>query len=105
MPLFLGGSTQAQVKTAQANYVKAGQALEGTRRQVIRDLYSYFNNVQAIKSSVDAYTQLVVSTQTGLEATQAGYNVGTRTTVDVWMPRKKYIQLKVNLLRHVISIL
>lgn len=94
IPLFLGGSTHAQVKTAQANYVKAAQELESARRQVIRDLHSYFNNVQANKSSVEAYTQLVVSAQTALDATQAGYNVGTRTTVDVLDATQKVFSAK-----------
>ncbi|MCE1782318.1 TolC family protein, partial [Enterobacter hormaechei] len=34
-------------------------------------------------SSIDAYKQLVVSAQSSLDAMEAGYQVGTRTIVDV----------------------
>ena len=43
---------------------------------------SYLTVLSAI-SQVNALKQALVSTQTALEATQAGFEVGTRTSVDV----------------------
>lgn len=83
VPLFSGGETSASVRAAQAQFVSASEALEQLKRQVMRDIRSFFNNVSANKSSVDAYKKLVLSAQTAFEATEAGYKVGTRTTVDV----------------------
>ncbi len=83
IPIYSGGGTTALVKSAQYDYVNAAESLEDTKRTMIRNLRSFFNNVQANKSSVSAYEKLEVSAQTALEATESGYNVGTRTIVDV----------------------
>jgi outer membrane protein len=42
-----------------------------------------FNNVNASISSIKAYEQSVISSESALKATQAGFEVGTRTIVDV----------------------
>ncbi|AKJ43157.1 outer membrane channel protein TolC [Pragia fontium] len=82
-PLFSGGQTNSRVKQAQYNYVGASEALEAAHRSVVQIVRSSYNNVSASISSVKAYQQSVVSAQSSLEATQAGYDVGTRTIVDV----------------------
>ncbi|WP_276574014.1 outer membrane channel protein TolC [Limnobaculum eriocheiris] len=82
-PLFSGGQTSSRVKQAQYNYVGASEALESAHRSVVQIVRSSYNNVSASISSVNAYKQTVVSAQSSLEATQAGYDVGTRTIVDV----------------------
>jgi outer membrane protein len=41
------------------------------------------NNVSASIGSVKAFEQTVISSQSALEATEAGFEVGTRTIVDV----------------------
>ena len=40
-------------------------------------------------SSVKAFNQALISTRTALEATEAGYEVGTRTAVDVLNSRRE----------------
>lgn len=82
-PLFSGGQTSSRVKQAQYSYVGAGEALESAHRSMIQIVRSSYNNVSASISSVGAYKQTVVSAESSLEATQAGYDVGTRTIVDV----------------------
>lgn len=82
-PLFSGGQTSSRVKQAQYSYVGASEALESAHRSMIQIVRSSYNNVSASISSVSAYKQTVVSAQSSLEATQAGYDVGTRTIVDV----------------------
>jgi outer membrane protein len=51
----------------------------------VRDAY---NAVVNGVSRIRALRQAVVSTQTSLEATQAGFDVGTRTTVDLVMAER-----------------
>lgn len=82
-PLFSGGQTSSKVKQAQYNYVGSSESLESAHRSVIQIVRSSFNNISASISSVIAYKQSVVSAESSLEATQAGYEVGTRTIVDV----------------------
>ena len=83
LPLFSGGATSSQVEQAEHSYVSASEALELTHRTMVSDANNNYNNVQAAISSVIAYQQTERSAQSALEATQAGYEVGTRTISDV----------------------
>ncbi|WP_028023589.1 outer membrane channel protein TolC [Enterovibrio calviensis] len=83
MPLYSGGSITAGVKEAQYNYVAASEQLEGTYRTTVKDVRAFFNNINASIGALRAYEQTVVSQRSALEATEAGFEVGTRTIVDV----------------------
>jgi len=83
LPLYSGGSVTSEVKQAQYNFVAASEQLEGAHRSAIQTVRSSFNNVNASISSIDAYKQSVISAQSSLDASEAGYQVGTRTIVDV----------------------
>lgn len=83
LPLYSGGSVTSQVKQAQYSYVAASEQLESAHRSAIQTVRSSFNNVNASISSIEAYRQAVVSAQSSLDAMEAGYQVGTRTIVDV----------------------
>ncbi|WP_024561671.1 outer membrane channel protein TolC [Franconibacter pulveris 601] len=83
LPIYSGGSVTSQVKQAQYNFVSASEQLESAHRSVIQTVRSSWNNVNASISSIKAYEQAVVSAQSSLDASEAGYAVGTRTIVDV----------------------
>jgi outer membrane protein len=83
LPLYSGGSVTSQVKQAQYNFVGASEQLESAHRNVVQTVRSSFNNINASISSINAYKQAVVSAQSSLDAMEAGYQVGTRTIVDV----------------------
>jgi len=83
LPLYSGGSVTSQVKQAQYNFVGASEQLESAHRNVVQNVRSSFNNINASVSSINAYKQAVVSAQSSLDAMEAGYQVGTRTIVDV----------------------
>ena len=61
----------------------AREKLEGTMRSAERETRDAYLGVIAEKARVQALAQAVKSSQTALEATEAGFEVGTRTTVDV----------------------
>ena len=83
IPVYHGGEVSATVRQAEANYVSSAQALELAHRNLLTNVNNEFNNVNAAISSVRAYNQSVVSAKSALEATRAGYEVGTRTMTDV----------------------
>ncbi|AXF62026.1 outer membrane channel protein TolC [Leclercia sp. LSNIH6] len=83
LPIYQGGQVNSQVKQAQYNFVGASEQLESAHRSVVQTVRSSFNNVNASISSINAYKQAVVSAQSSLDASEAGYSVGTRTIVDV----------------------
>ncbi|MEQ4924907.1 outer membrane channel protein TolC [Proteus hauseri] len=83
IPLYTGGRTSSQVEQAQYGFTSASEQLESVYRSVVQIARSSYNNISASISSIKAYQQVVVSAQSSLDATEAGYQVGTRTIVDV----------------------
>ncbi len=83
LPVYSGGNISSQVKQAQYAYVASSEELEGQYRTVVKDVRNYYNNIHAAAGSIKAYKQLVISAKSALEATEAGFDVGTRTIVDV----------------------
>ena len=94
MPLYTGGAIDSQVKQAQFNYVAASEQLERSFRTVQSTVRSSYNNVNASIGSVRAYSQSVISADSALKATEAGYEVGTRTIVDVLGATRKLYEAK-----------
>ncbi len=83
LPVYTGGRTTSEVKQAQFSYVSASEDLEGSYRSVVKDVRAFYNNINASIGALRAYQQSVISAQSALEATEAGFDVGTRTIVDV----------------------
>jgi outer membrane protein len=83
VPIFSGGRTNSQVKEAQHLYLQSAHNLEAERRRAVSLTRSSYLGVIAAVSSVNALKQAVISSEKSLEATQAGFEVGTRTIVDV----------------------
>lgn len=83
IPLLSGGLTSARSREARALYTQAQESLEAQRRATVREVRSAYLGVTAGISQVKARKQALSSAQTALEATQAGFRVGTRTAVDV----------------------
>ncbi len=109
VPIFEGFKVSSQVKQAQYQYVEASEKLEQVHRGVVKDVRNNFNNVGASISSIRAYEQSVISSESALKATQAGFEVGTRTIVDVLISTQNLYNAKRNLAdvryRYVVSTL
>lgn len=89
VPLFSGGATNARYKQAVYDRDATTDQLEQTRRATVRQTRSAYRAVIAGISEVDARKQALVSAQSALEATQAGFEVGTRTIVDVLLSQQQ----------------
>ncbi|MGR5119580.1 outer membrane channel protein TolC [Vibrio astriarenae] len=83
VPLYTGGNITSLSKQAEYAYVAASQDLEATYRSVVKDVRAFNNNITSSIGALRAYEQSVISAQSALEATEAGFDVGTRTIVDV----------------------
>ncbi|MES9946080.1 MAG: TolC family outer membrane protein [Candidatus Thiodiazotropha sp.] len=83
VPIYTGGAVSAQTRQAQANFRASQQGLDQTRRGVNRQVRDAYRGVLSTISQVEALKAATVSAQSALESTQAGYEVGTRTIVDV----------------------
>ena len=83
VPLFSGGLTTAQGREARQLLEQAEQQREGLRRQVVQNTRNLFRAVNTDVEQVKARRQAIISSQSALEATEIGYEVGTRNIVDV----------------------
>lgn len=83
IPIYHGGATSAAVDQASAKYISQSEVLENAHRTLLSNVNNSYNNVNAAISTVIAYKNSVASAKSALDATKAGYNVGTRTMTDV----------------------
>ena len=97
MPIYSGGATSSTVRKAQQSYVSASQDLSLTHRSVVRDTRNAYNTVIAAVSAIKSLEQAVLSANKALEATEAGFEVGTRTIVDVLNSTRNLYNAKRNL--------
>ncbi|MDP5041465.1 MAG: TolC family protein, partial [Paraglaciecola sp.] len=68
-------------------------------RGVIRNVRSNYNDVKAAISRIKAFEQAVISAESALKATEAGFDVGTRTIVDVLNSTRNLFDARRNLSR------
>ena len=97
VPIYSGGSISSSVRQAQSNYVAASQDMEQSYRNVVRNTRNAYNTVIAAVSAIKSLEQSVVSAQSALKATEAGFEVGTRTIVDVLNSTRNLYNAKRNL--------
>ncbi len=97
VPIYSGGAIQSGVRQAQNRFVLAGQDLMQTHRGVVRTTRNAYNTVIASISGIKAFEQSVLSASKALEATEAGFEVGTRTIVDVLDSTRNLYNAKRNL--------
>lgn len=83
IPLYSGGAVSSRSRQAAYNYEASRQNLENLQRDAVRTVRNAYRGQETSISQIKALDQTRVSTRSALEATQAGYEVGTRTIVDV----------------------
>jgi outer membrane protein len=96
VPILSGGTVSAQRREAMYRHRAAQQRFEGTSRQTEREARDAYLGVTSEISRVKALRQARKSSETALRATEAGFEVGTRTTVDVLDARRQLFIADVN---------
>ena len=94
VPIFAGGLTQSRVREAVALRDRAEQDLENTQRGVAQSVRASFLNVTSGIAQVRALEQAQVSTQSQLDSTILGRDVGVRTSVDVLNAQQQVFQTR-----------
>ncbi len=89
LPLYSGGGTSAAVRQRLHQHDAARQKLEQQHRATEAGARTAYRSVTASIVLVQALKQAVISNQSALDATEAGYEVGTRTSVDVLNARRE----------------
>jgi outer membrane protein len=83
VPLYQGGATASRVREALANEDRARQELENARRAAELAAHQAFLGVTNGTAQVRALRAALVSSQSSLDSTRLGLEVGVRTQVDV----------------------
>lgn len=99
VPIFQGGATGSRIDQAVYRHRAARENVERVARQTERQTRDSYLGVISEISRVQALRQAVRSSETALEATQAGYEVGQRTTVDVLNAQNNLRQAETNYAR------
>lgn len=94
VPLFEGGAVNSKTRQASFEFEAAKDNLETVKRSVKRQIKEAFRGVMTNISRVEALKAAVTSAETSLEATQAGFEVGTRTMVDVLNEQRNLFKAK-----------
>ncbi len=96
VPLFSGGRTSAQRRQAYQQQMQSQEIYNKTQRDIIQSARSLHLTAVTDVAQVKARKQTTVSTRSALEATQAGYEVGTRNLVDVLVAQRSVYQAQRN---------
>ena len=91
-PLFSGFNTSSRIRQAVLDSEVSKDRLEQERRAITRATRNAYRSVIAGVSEVGARKQALVSAKSALEATEAGFEVGTRTIVDVLLSQQVLFQ-------------
>lgn len=89
LPIFAGGFTRARTREARALELQTRERLNEQQLVVARDTRNLFRAVATDVVRVKARLKAIQSSESALEATETGYEVGTRNIVDVLQAQQR----------------
>ena len=89
IPIYSGGFTNSTVRQKLSELDQSKALHEQEKRRTVALARSAYLSLESDIATVKARKQAVVSTQTSLDATLAGYDAGTRTSVDVLISQRQ----------------
>ncbi len=98
VPIYTGGSNSSRIRESVHLERAAKERLERVTRETERLTRDSFEGVTSEIARVQALAKSLESSRTALEATEAGFDVGTRTTVDVLNARQDLARARTNYL-------
>jgi len=90
VPIYQGGGTSASIRRSRFLVEQSRQTLETTRRNTKLDTRSLYTAIKTDIDTVASQKQNIISRESALEATRAGYSVGTRNIVEVLDAERNY---------------
>lgn len=99
VPLFSGFATQSRVRQAIHTRDAVRDQAEQERRAITRQTRNALRDLLNGISEIEARRQALVSARSALDATEAGYEVGTRTIVDVLVGQQQLYAAQTELAR------
>jgi outer membrane protein len=94
LPLFEGGGTVSRTRQAQSEYEAAKEELIKVKRAVTREVKDAYRGTVSSINQVKALGTTTKSAELAVEAAEAGFEVGTRTMVDVLAIQRNLYKVK-----------
>jgi outer membrane protein len=98
-PLYTGGSVQNRIKETVSLEQRSREEFENARRTVAQNTRVAFFSVQSGEALVKALEAAEASSKVALEATQLGFRVGVRVTLDVLNAQTQLFQTQRDLFK------
>ncbi|OZA08728.1 MAG: type I secretion protein TolC, partial [Methylotenera sp. 17-45-7] len=99
IPLYQGGAISSRVRQAVLNQEKAKDDIEIARRNTELETQRAYLNLSTTIAQVKALEQALISSQSQVDSTKLGYEVGVRTSVDVLNAEQQFFLAKRDLLQ------
>jgi outer membrane protein len=99
IPIYQGGGVSARVREANAQVWSEQAGVDQAIRTTVQQVRDAYLGVEASVSSVKAFNQALISAKTSVEATEAGFEAGTRTSVDVLLVQGRQFEAERNYAR------
>ena len=94
IPLYRGGNISSRIREARHKLHQAQQQLEVQKRNASQGTRAAYTTIISGISQIKALKQVLNSTQVAANATQAGFEAGTRTAVDVLLSLRETFRAK-----------
>lgn len=94
VPIFQGLSVQSRIREMIANRDKVRQELENTQRTITLQVRQNYLNVTNGIAQIKALRQALVSSQSQLDSTMLGRDVGVRMEIDVLNAQQQYFSAR-----------
>jgi len=99
LPLYQGGAVNSRTRQARSRFQESTDRLHQEIRAAELETRNAFRGVLTDIAQVKALGQSLESTRTAVEAEEAGFEVGTRTIVDVLNAQREQFLAKLNYAR------
>lgn len=94
LPLYRGGNISSRIREARHKLHQAQQQLESQKRIAAQQTRAAYTTIISGLAQVKAFKQALNSSKTAAKATQAGFEAGTRTAVDVLLALRETFRSK-----------
>lgn len=94
IPIYEGGQVMSRTREALHRHEESLEKLEQVRRSVERKTRESYRGILSGISQVSAFKQAVLSSETAANATKTGYEIGTRTAVDVVTAEQEFFRAR-----------
>jgi outer membrane protein len=92
IPIYSGGATSSRRRAAEYRVLEAKESLELSQRQLTQNIRNAYRRVNTDVLVIAQRQRSITSTQSALDATELGAEVGTRNIVEVLLARENLYQ-------------